>query len=110
MRKSNACGPIAIASSIGIDAYLSRSQRLHAGFVRRPREPVGVEGLGEDFDAVGISGREVRLNAGAEGNAGRQQALVREQHHDPLRLGRRGIRSEEHQNRERDQPWHRAPA
>jgi len=84
--------------------------RLHAGFVRRPREPVSVEGLGEDFDAVGISGREVRLNAGAEGNAGRQQALVREQHQDPLRLGRRGIRSEEHQNRERDQPWRRAPA
>ena len=87
---------------------LVAQQRLHPGLVRRPRKPVGVEELGENFDAVGILGLQAPPKARTYGIAGRQKAVVREQHQDAFRVCCCTIRSEERQNRDRDQPWRRA--
>ena len=88
---------------------LLAKEHRHPGGVLRSLEPVGIEEFGEDLDAIGIAGLEARLKAGAEDIVGRQQALARKQHQDALRLRCRRVGIDKRQNRERDQPRHRAP-
>jgi hypothetical protein len=79
-------------------------QRRHPFFVLRPCKLQGIKELGEVFGPARTSFPQARLHASTEEAARGQQAIGRGQQQHALGLRRCRTRSEQRQDRERDQP------